>query len=166
MNRLANYVCMAAGFAILVFTISALTPGSALAQIVKAALVKNVDEKGRVPYSFTQFCVNNIENVCVVTTAAVPNNRRLVIEHISAEVEIGGGGISGYRLSVNGIETAFFAPTLVATPSFGQRYALNQPALVYAEAGQTTSVSLTGSTIATFVRQTVVLTGYLVDLTI
>ena len=71
MNRLANYVCMAAGFAILVFTISALTPGSALAQIVKAALVKNVDEKGRVPYSFTQFCINNTDNVCVVTTSAL-----------------------------------------------------------------------------------------------
>lgn len=47
MERFRNYVWMAAGFVILAAAISALTPGSALAQIVKAALVKNVDEPGR-----------------------------------------------------------------------------------------------------------------------
>ncbi len=51
MNRFKNYVLMAAGFAVLVMTVGVFSAGPAIAQAVRAALVSNVDEPGRIPYS-------------------------------------------------------------------------------------------------------------------
>ncbi len=80
MNRFKNYLWMAAGFTVLALAISAFTPGSALAQIVKAALVKNVDEPGRVPYQSENSCSDPF--TCAIEFSIVPANKRLVAQYV------------------------------------------------------------------------------------
>jgi len=50
MKEFKNYIWMAAGFAALIAVISGITAAPAIAALVKAALVQNVDEPGRSPF--------------------------------------------------------------------------------------------------------------------
>ena len=54
---------------------------------VRAALTKNIDEKGRVPYEEVVPCQRDALNdpVCFATTTPVPAGKRLVLEGIYAE---------------------------------------------------------------------------------
>lgn len=162
MERFKNYVWMAAGFVILAAAISAFVPGSALAQIVKAALVKNVDEHGRSPYTARIHCETNGTNSCSAETDPVPAGKRLVIEHINAGAQIT-GKILFYKVFVNGLDYNF-APTLNGNDGVLNNYALNEPALIYLEAGQKALVLCNTSAIG--VNNSAFLTGYLIDLSI
>lgn len=145
MERFKNYVWMAAGFVILAAAISAFVPGSALAQIVKAALVKNVDERGRVPYTSSASCFGpdlGFGADCNLTFTQVPANMRLVLEHITAEMRLGPGGKPWRCLAPGG----YFAPTFVGTAPVGgaqpDYWALNQVILAYFEPGATPSAQV------------------------
>ena len=94
MERFKNYVWMAAGFVILAAAISAFVPNSALAQIVKAALVKNVDEPGR------NFLTIEFDNTTGHTNYTVPAGKILVIEQVMTN---SGSAVGSYQcLSFNG----------------------------------------------------------------
>ena len=133
---------------------------------VKAALVKNVDEKGRVPYTYRASCNFVSAFFCTVNSPAVPNDRRLVITHVSAAIRTGSpaGGVQTYVLSDGFTQSAFFAPVFVTDDGFTRHYAVNEPVQVYIEAGGTIRVAFSGLT--TNGSTSVVVTGYLVDLTI
>jgi hypothetical protein len=50
MNRWRSYAWMAAGCAALALIAGVFTAGPAVAQLAKAILMANVDERGRIPY--------------------------------------------------------------------------------------------------------------------
>ena len=68
---------MAGGFALVGVVVGAFTAGPAIAQAVRAALVSNVDDPGRVPY---QVGINDpvafldCSSVCVTEAPQVPAN--------------------------------------------------------------------------------------------
>ena len=170
MNRFTNYVWMATGFAVLAVTISALTPGSALAQIVKAALVKNVDEKGRMPFSKRVTCISGISsNFCSAAFPMVPAQRRLVITHVNALSQHSGGPGSDVTLRLVGsadlVVTAYFAPRYKGTSSGTiDDYLVNEPILAYFEAGETPRVEISAR--SNNLNVAAVISGYFIDLTI
>jgi hypothetical protein len=86
MSRFRDYVLMAAGFAMLVMTVGAFTAGHAIAQAVRAALVSNVDEPGRVPYQFGRDFLDCNPGNCLVQFPPVPPGKRLVITNISGDI--------------------------------------------------------------------------------
>src|SRR5271169_2061592 len=96
MGRFRNYIVMATGFAFLIAVVSGITAGPAIAQIVKAALVKNVDEPGRSPFLSSEqggggTCsgFNCLSSDQFNGPAA---NTRLVIKDVSARVYLASGG--------------------------------------------------------------------------
>ena len=138
--------------------------GEPLLAQVRAALIKNVDEKGRTPYQqfSQQFC--STSPVCTVGLPAVPAGKRLVVEHVNVEVIPEPGSIADLTTLTGATSGGFwtFAGEKMATNSV----AVNAPVLAYFEAGQAPGVNVlwgveTGSGLVN-----VALTGYLVDLTL
>jgi hypothetical protein len=141
----------------------------ALAQVIKAALVKNVDEPGRSPY--LQKVVCNGSGGCTaipLAPALVPAGKRLVVDHISAFVSTpsfnrpylsaGSANSSGgddTRLAYVSIDST------VDTPS-GSIFILSQPARFYVEAGKQPFLRVTSS--ESFLVDGYV-SGYLIDAT-
>src|ERR1017187_7583386 len=62
----------------------------AIAQAVRAAVIKNIDERGRVPYQATITCVS-ASTVCQYYFPAVPAHSRLVIEYVGVEAIVNSG---------------------------------------------------------------------------
>jgi hypothetical protein len=50
---------------------------------VRAALVQNVDDPGRIPYQGVRACFFQSNNFCTVNFPPVPAGKRLVITHVS-----------------------------------------------------------------------------------
>lgn len=73
-----------AGLAALAVFISLATQGRAIAQVVRAALVRNQDKPGRNQYFETRsaLCVNG---GCGIVFSPVPAGQRLVVTFVSAE---------------------------------------------------------------------------------
>jgi hypothetical protein len=131
---------------------------------VRAALVKNIDERGRTPYMQTLSCNANGLTSCESLFPAVPANKRLVIEHINGFVGTF-TNLSAVSFIGNGtIRNIFFQ--LQGTNGGNNIYVANQPFLTYFEAGQTPEYFVgvnPGSFV--FITSAVTITGYLVDLT-
>jgi hypothetical protein len=96
MNKFRNYLLTATGIVFLTAVVSGITAGPAIAQIVKAALVRNVDEPGRSPFLSSEQgggegCggFNCISSDQFNGPAA---NTRLVIKDVSARVYLASGG--------------------------------------------------------------------------
>jgi hypothetical protein len=158
MNKLKNYILMAAGFAVLAGVVAGITAGPAIAQAIKAALVKNVDEPGRQAYQIELFCTG--AGGCSTTGAAIPANRRLVAKYLSVEVYNTSSKPSASVRSTN--------PTPFALPDFYQRgpndFAATQPLTMYYDSGQTPVLGCQGT--GANVTCDALLVGYLVDLTL
>jgi hypothetical protein len=132
---------------------------------VRAALVKNIDERGRTPYAQTSSCSKPATTVCVAIFPAVPPGKRLVVEHVNGLVVAPAGllyitdlvgylGLNHYiSLQVQGVN-----------PAGDSIYIANQPLLTYYEAGQTPNWDVNISSPADMTIQ-LTITGYLVDLT-
>jgi hypothetical protein len=135
---------------------------------VRAALVKNIDERGRIPYSQTAFCNSSGSNTCQVFFPVVPPNKRLVIEHVNGllvtNVTLGLVYVSG---NLNSSPETTEQPILFGLQSsFGDfTYIANEPFLTYFEAGQSPAIFIQVAVGAGFIESQVTLTGYLVDLT-
>jgi hypothetical protein len=84
MNRLKRLIWFAAGFAAVSLAFTLGTETRAIAQAVRAALVRNQDEPGRNPY-FESRDVNCTAQGCVAGFSAVPAGQRLVLTFISAQ---------------------------------------------------------------------------------
>jgi hypothetical protein len=130
---------------------------------VRAALTKNIDEKGRVPYMQQVFldCVVG-SNFCDFNFPAVPAGKRLVIEHVSANISTQAAfGVNATFLIAPG--GAFSLPgRTMASP---QVIGVNEPVLAYFEAGESPLYRVVYNSPLNFGFMTAVLSGYMVDLT-
>jgi hypothetical protein len=154
------------GAAVLAF-LSALAHFNAkplLAQI-RAALVRNVDEPGRSPY---QSEVRNgplTPNTCFLEFAPVPPNKRLVVEHLSAYMGVGG--------TTSLLLGQFSTPNLVDGPkvffsaaSVGPfQWATSQQMSVYVEPGGVPRVAFSVTSNISCAVFSGNLSGHLIDLT-
>jgi len=131
---------------------------------VRAAAVKNIDEKGRVPYQNTELgtCQSGTNTFCNVTFPAFPAGKRLVIEHVSALVNVFSAGVSAERA----VLTTNSPGNYMSLQADAYGATLNQQVLLYEDAGFTPpilTVHLKGvSNGSDAVLATI--SGYLVDL--
>jgi hypothetical protein len=139
----------------------------ALAAVIKAALIKNVDEPGRTPYSVQLNCNDNISTSCTSPAVpAIPPGKRLVVEYVGVEVfAFSGPGVAEIFLTsgLSNIKTVLHVePNVVTAPNF--IYSSDGPVRVYFEAGEVPTLNV--STISGGMNARAWVTGYLVDLTI
>jgi len=144
MNRFRNYVLMAAGFAVVLVVVVALSAGPAIAQAVRAVLVSNVDDPGRIPYAAAVDCKFAGGSGCDGFLAPVPAGKRLVITHAAGLVQenLPGGTLVLLEVS-GGIATSH--PLATYQGSFGavNTFVFDQPVLLFYDAGQTPIVFVT-----------------------
>lgn len=110
------------------------TERQAIAQAVRAALVRNEDEPGRNPYSEQQGCFGA---GCTVALTPVPAGRRLVLTNVN--VEMGAPGGSPIFIGGHGAERWLFPTNQIGA----LQYASTQVRLYY-EAGETPSIDCEG----------------------
>ena len=167
MNRFKNQILLVAGFAVLAGLISGITAAPAIAAAVKAALIKNVDERGRVPYFVKLSCsVPGTTNICTNTAAAIPANKRFVVEHINGHFQVP-NNTSLFDVEIAAEDFNHFAPRFFVALGTLNNYTLNEPARMYY--GPTTTPSLFITLLgnpAGSASTEVLLYGYLVDLDI
>lgn len=145
----------------------------AIAQ-VRAALVKNIDEPGRMPYQqLVQFSTSECVSVlfCIVSFNPVPAGKRLVVEHVSMLVFVQDGGqpnllAFGDGFSTNTGNVAILENDFkVGRSVLGQTaWSFSRPDRVYYEAGQTPKVKV-GASAAFGFDGNASLHGYLIDAT-
>ena len=169
MNKFKNHILMASGFALLAAVVAGVTAGPVIAQAVKAALVKNVDERGRVPYQQEVGCQAAPANpTCLGVGPQVPNGKRLVVEHVSTSISLQTGfHITDVFLSsssfVLGISPATYVHPLFQSTSAGNdAYNQNESVVQYFEAGDRPTINLDRDGGSVFMVG--LISGYLVDL--
>lgn len=154
----------------------AVTPTTAVAQ-TRPALVKNVDEPGRMPYqAMVEFNGGGeptcpIPGFCIVSFPDVPAGKRLVVERLTVLVGVTGAGQPNYVTFGDGfvsnggniaIVMPNFAPSIeVMGVTF---WALSEVVRVYYGPGTTPKVKLGATANFGFVAN-VSLHGYLIDAT-
>jgi hypothetical protein len=134
MERLKRFVWIAAGFAAVALLLTLGTETRAIAQAVRAALVRNQDEPGRNPYSQTVGCFSS---GCSVTFPPVPAGQRLVVTFFNGALFAEEG--LGLFLGGHGQDFRILPTTL---SSFAD--VANSPVVVYYEAGETPTVGCDG----------------------
>ena len=131
---------------------------------VRAALIKNIDERGRNPYLQFLPCYSQTTNSCTAFFPAVPVGMRLVVEHVSMSIDTP-TPLSNVDIYGNGAQASPLLTVQGQDPSGNSIYIANQPLLTYYEAGQTPSIAVFAKTGPfVFVSGSVELTGYLVNL--
>lgn len=131
---------------------------------VRAAVVKNIDEKGRIPYQETQngTCQVGSNRFCTVNFSAIPAGKRLVLEHVSALVNVFSPGVTAQRAVLTVNAPGNYLP--MQSDAYGAT--LNAQVLLYEDAGLTPPIlhiALNGSSNGSDgVLATI--SGYLIDL--
>jgi hypothetical protein len=121
-----------------------------------ATPIKNIDERGRIPYTASAPCtIPPMGVACVAMFPKVPAGRRLVIEYVNADIP--SSFLPAVSLNSSGGQT-FTVP--VFGPRFPNDYGVSAQVLMYINAGQHATVGTTASQM-----NSVFITGYLVDLT-
>jgi hypothetical protein len=140
----------------------------ALAQAVRAAVVKNIDEPGRTPFEDAGISTTcDAKGLgCTLDYAAVPANKRLVITYVTGQIVTKGNNqtIQSIHLTTARFGANTYFPALIQ--GFDQvtlfRYwAVAQPILAFAEAGSTPEITVFGTGIY---EADFKITGHLVDL--
>jgi hypothetical protein len=129
---------------------------------------RDVNSPPRTPYMVRLSCTSaqgtSNSNGCNVTFAAIPVGKRLILQHVNAAIQLGGVGptfqVQQYGLFINGQESVTLPPRLVTNVGV-TNYAVNEPVLVFVEAGQKVLAQAVSSEIG--VIMTTILSGYLVD---
>ena len=168
MNRFKNQILLAAGFAVLAGVISGITAAPAIAQAIKAALIKNVDEPGRHPYSVRSACVTPLNN-CAAPFDAIPAGSRFVVEYVTVVVVPSNGpnGVADVILQNSGgtvksyLDAAPHADTGLGSSIFSSSHSVR----AFYEPGEIPMVLFAVNT-GGIAGARAVLTGYLIDLTI
>lgn len=150
MERLNRFVMVGAVLGALALLITLATEGRVLAQAVRAALVENVDEPGRNPYSENTGC---FAKGCNAIFSAVPAGKRLVVTFVNAEIENGPGFMA---LTGHGTDVRIFTTTSASVFDV-----LNAPTWTYFDAGERPSLGCDGCN-SSFAGGT--LSGYYVNL--
>jgi hypothetical protein len=135
MNQFKNYVLMAGGFALVATVVGVFTAGPAIAQALRAALVSNVDDPGRIPYAVSVSCDFD-KQLCLTAIPPVPNGKRLVITHVSGGVQENLPGGTFLAVSVHtGHTNAYIVPTYIGI-QFGNSFVFDQSVLLFADPGE------------------------------
>ena len=132
---------------------------------VRAALVKNIDERGRSPYSLGFYCVPLPgSNFCQGAAASpVPANKRFVVEYLNGNFGIDGAPTGGSFLG--GLTNSLALDPHLIQSSFGfYSYVVNMPVVAYYEPGQTPSIQFLSTLGGAIPSGAITLNGYLVDL--
>jgi hypothetical protein len=130
----------------------------------RAALVKNIDEKGRIAYEADSSCFVTAPGVCTASFPPVPPGKNLVIEYISAGLIIIPSGptppdvspVEELHVLVENPATVYPLPVFFRTPF---HYGINSPVLIYVCCGQHAELVSDASISSAHII------GYLVDLT-
>jgi hypothetical protein len=129
---------------------------------VRAAAVKNIDEKGRIPY--TQFvtvddCTNPLRPFsCDVLFPAVPAGKRVIVEHVNAVANVASGIVPVISLAAG--SAGFYFPATAVRP---KQFLVNEGILAYYEAGDVPWMVVSVDGVALSVRAS--LSGYMIDVT-
>jgi hypothetical protein len=137
-----------------------------LAQM-RAALVQNVDEHGRIPYQSSSQNSNCGPGIlqCDVFFLPVPNNKRLVITHLDTFVLVNNSGSLIYMYLSTATSSSRAYPEFTAGPPVAgeSTYISSRAVEYYIDAGSTPVVHFNATQQAA--PLTITLTGYLVDCT-
>ena len=133
---LKTYGFMAGGFALVATVVGAFTAGPAIAQAVRAALVSNVDDPGRIPYAGALSCSFDNSVLCLVPIPPVPNGKRLVITHVSGFVQENLPGGTFLRLSLAGsYNDAYLVPTYNGSQDGLNSFVFDRSVLLFVDPG-------------------------------
>ena len=135
MNTIKRFVWFAAGLAAVATVITVGTERRAIAQVVRAALVRNQDEPGRNPYSQNAACFGS----CILTFPPVPAGERLVVTFVNAALDDGGG--SPLMLGGHGQDARYFGTTNSTI------FVVNAPVVAYYDAGETPTLTCSCSSL-------------------
>lgn len=134
------------------------------------AKTSSVDEPGRNSYQFLKNLQPCSGTFCEATTPAVPDGKRLVVQHVSAfgaltsagtfvEVVVSSGTSGSSRVF------STFAPPIFGSPG-SQGFAFDQTVLGYADAGSAVTVFISTNGSLNNTAADFIVTGYLVDCTV
>ena len=154
---------VAGGCALVVIVAGAFTAGPAIAQAVRAALVSNVDDPGRIPYQAQTFCSIAAGTNCELGLPNVPPGKRLVITNVSGYVqtnEPGGSLVLAYIQSAAGIIPL---PTTFQGSVGASYFVFNQPVLGFYDAGTSPTVGVSVAAVGSSSVGRFRLSGYMLD---
>jgi hypothetical protein len=166
-DALKSRAVMAGVFVLASMLAGVFTAGLAIAQAVRAVLVANVDDPGRIPYQVDTACVmNSIQYICENALPLVPAGKRLVITHVSGFVDTdvpGGTLLRAAVRHISGFPSSVLPTSFQGVAGGKSRYVFNAPVLAFFSAGEypVTSVAVAGA--HTGASSEFTLTGYLVD---
>lgn len=129
---------------------------------VRAGVIEQVDKKAHVRYrrAGNTFC--SPASVCTIHFASVPQNKRLMIEQINAEVISDAASIADVMTLSGATSDAYW--TFSGQSMSTGTVALNAPVLAYFDSGQTPVLTIVWGTLTGSGVVNTVVTGYLVDL--
>ena len=164
---LKTYGLMAGGFALVGVVVGAFTAGPAIAQAVRAALVSNVDDPGRVPY---QVGINDpvafldCSSVCVTEAPQVPAGKRLVITNVSGVLLTGlpSGSVILPSVLGSGNTPIYLGVVFSGTKNGSNWFTFNQPIRLFFDAGSIPKVGVTLGA-STSGASFFTLSGYMLD---
>jgi hypothetical protein len=168
-----NKLFTLAAVLVLAAVIGGVYAAPAVAAVIKAVLIKNIDEKGRNPYTAFAICAQIDSRCAVGALGPVPQpGQRLVIQQASGTVSVLAGTPISLELhhtatgmlGQTGVIQAQLHPTLRGTVAGKDEYVVNESVLAYVEAGRVPSVVLNVPTGGFLISNYVVLSGYFVDL--
>jgi hypothetical protein len=162
-----NKLLMGAAALALLGTLGHFSAKPLLAQI-RAALVKNIDERGRTPYMVQVTCgTPGVAAQCESDFPVVPANKRFVVEYVNGSLSAGQNNFQGAFLNVPSAGLNQFRLLAHFDGNINTRdlYTISMPVVFYYEPGQAPSVVLVAVTSPGVLFGTITLSGYLVDLT-
>jgi hypothetical protein len=128
---------------------------------------KNIDERGRNPFTGQAFCNQDSGNSCSVLMPPVPAGKRLVLEYVSGHMQVqtkaGAVGVQDFFITVDGTDTELHLPARLMGSNDGtENYVVSERILMFAEAG--TVLKIAFSSWEVNMSGLARLSGYLIDL--
>jgi hypothetical protein len=169
MNRFRNYVLMAGGFAVLVLVVGVFSAGPAIAQAVRAALVSNVDDPGRIPYRVVEsFSQQDCEFGCQGGAPLVPAGKRLVITNVSGDLSTTVPGGTWISLTIGQFFSHHASVPMISSGSTQGTnfFGFNQQVLIVIDPGDgLNAIVFNGGGAGHITSAVITLSGYLLDCT-
>jgi len=129
---------------------------------VRAALIKNIDERARTPYQKTFDCNAGPNSpICFTSLPMVEPNNRLVLEYVSFSASCSTQPFVVLRGGIGSQNEWFFNSLRVPLTPL-TLWTVAQPMTAFVEAGQSPQLTMQTSTLGCNIQGTV--SGYLVDL--
>jgi hypothetical protein len=137
--------------------------GTPNVSVTNHVAIRNVDEKGRIPYMQTTFqsCAPT-SGLCDLNFPAVAAGKRLVVERVSANIGLNpGSGLNATFLGAPGGVFFSLPGRAMASPTL---IGVNEGVLAYYDAGQAPLYRLAFAAVGDSGVVSAVISGYLVDL--